>query len=310
MKKKIIAVMVMLLLGFNVGIIYAAEQPMAEKYRQMFQSGNFCLEFYVTRITTDNKEYIDTMSYLPTTLINKGNTRGNFVLSTLKSVSKFPLLPGVVGFKKVTLPRVLYQDKKYYQFLGQDDNAVQKYMKQKVKVEVLMLPEEKLNYENLDPAEHWDDVKAKLSIPEEFSVFYKKDKFAEQTFNKQIPVYKGSGKRTAKVAKLWKAVDREYDCDQYVTDIKAMDGKVIAQEIYNMLYENGNLVRIQKYFVKDGKEDWVSDVFINKITDEIPQDTFTFKKKIKVYGGAKGDMQDLLDQPVQVETLGGENNAK
>ena len=72
-----------------------------------------------------------------------------------------------------------------------------------------------------------------------------------------------------------------------------------------MLYENGQLAIIQKYFLRNGEEMMINTMTIKVITSDVPVDAFAIKKKIKVYAADKGTMSDLIRQPALVEEIGG-----
>ena len=84
-----------------------------------------------------------------------------------------------------------------------------------------------------------------------------------------------------------------------------MAGTIIAQEAYNMLYENDKLVMIQKYLLRDGKEKLVRTTKIGTITSEVPEEFFKINQKCKIYAAGTGDMNELIDKKVIVEEIGG-----
>ena len=91
----------------------------------------------------------------------------------------------------------------------------------------------------------------------------------ENFSNVPAPRYTGSGKRKVK--------DKEYDCDQYINEIKNLAGKRLALELYNMLYENGKLVMIQKYLVQNRDGTLSRTTEIKNITSEVPDSVFEIK---------------------------------
>ena len=135
-------------------------------------------------------------------------------------------------------------------------------------------------------------------MPDELAIFYWDDPYRDNSVNTSAPTYNGSSKRTIN--------KKEYDCDQYVRHISTLANTNIALEAYNMLYYNGQLVKIQTYFVRDGKEYLIREIDIKSITSEVPEKAFRIKKKIKLYEAHKGDMSDLLEQYTQVGQIGGD----
>ncbi|MBR1646666.1 MAG: hypothetical protein IJ685_07795 [Selenomonadaceae bacterium] len=131
-------------------------------------------------------------------------------------------------------------------------------------------------------------------MPDELAIFCWDEPFRDNFT--AAPVYNDSSKVTLD--------KKEYDCDRYVVDVKSLAGTLIAQEAYNALYDGGKLVRVQKYLLYEGKEEFILEVEVKNISSTVPEDAFKIGKKIKVYAAENGDMKDLLEEPVLVETLG------
>ena len=296
-----------LILTLILPLKVSAEQAAAEQYRQMFKSGNFYVEYQV--FNTQYHRMMGTMAVCALAAENgrrmertmgKGNIgygRGILNIPGISgeenraSASVMMTGGGVLGIGKkraIQNPEVLYQNGKYYRF--QQNNTAR------------VLSESELNKIDLNPDEEWNFVQRDMSFPDELAVFCWNDKFHYNPNNTPEPKYNGSSKRTVD--------NKEYDCDQYVNYIVSLANTNIAMEAYNVLYQNGQLKMIQKYFIKDGKETLVRKVEIKNITSQVPPTAFKMAKKIKVYAAGNGDMNDLLGQPVQVETLGGDSNAK
>ena len=257
------------LLGLTISTAeVSAEQAAAEQYRQMFWSGNFYVEYQTYQNFKDpvwggNHQIKDNHIFA-------GRDGNRVVKHNAKS----------------KLPEALYQGGKYYLFINQLKG-----------LECRVLNESDLSSPNLNPSEGWADVRNKLSLPDEFAVFYWDDPFRAENVKTSAPYFNGSSTRTVD--------NKEYDCDQYIVDIKSLAGTTIAQWAYNMLYENGNIVQIQKYFLRDGKEALINAMVVKTITKDVPDTAFALKKKIKVYAADKGTMSDLIAQPVLVEEIGG-----
>ena len=309
----------------------SAEQPAAEEYRQMFRSGNFYIEYRMTvfehmhsptftlagqdgkrmqRIVFDRvrsegwDHYYKTWTSLSGAYFQKNSSRMNMKIAGRESTSDYyrKLFGGTI---KKKYPDALYQDGKYYRFVKayQFHDKTTAYGKDGT-VYAKVLSEENLNLPTLNPSDEWDFIREDLALPDEFAIFYWEEPFRDDVLNRLAPRYNGSSKRTIKSSNR-KVEDKEYDCDQYISDIKSLAGTIIAQEAYNMLYDEGKLVKIQKYFIRDGKEQLVLEIEVLNITPVVPVEAFTIGQKIKVYVAENGDMNDLLERPILVETLGG-----
>ena len=301
-----------------------AEQSAAEEYRQMFRSGNFYVEYQFSVPNKVTNAFVGSKIRSPKfTLAGQDGNRmqrikvestfsefwnyygdqiklSSIYLAAQSSINRTNLQyahqsRGFFGSKEKNYPDALYRDGKYYRF-----RKVNQYLdKTKIygsdgTVYGKVLAQEDLNSPTLNQDDEWNYIREDLSLPDELAVFCWDEPFRDNFT--PAPAYNGSSKRT---------VDgKEYDCDQYVVDVKSLAGTVIAQEAYNMLYDGGKLVRVQKYLLRDGKEELVVEAEINNISSTVPAEAFAIGKKIKVYAAENGDMQDLLEQPVLVETLG------
>lgn len=179
---------------------------------------------------------------------------------------------------------------KIYQFYYEDD-------KQRAK----SLPLNLFGSDVLSPDEHWDSKKQALALPDELSVLNWQDKWTSHPGSLAAPNFTGSSKRTVD--------DAEYDCDQYVCDIRNQAGGVSGQLAYNFLYHDGKLMKVQKYLLHKGQEQLLSTLMVVKLDGAVPEDAFASLEKIPVYRADMGDINDLLDVPVQEGTLGGSLNA-
>ncbi len=257
----------------------SAEQAAAEQYRQMFRSGNFYVEY-------------ETYSYFKGVWGERFRQKHNKILAG-KDGSR------VLKTKlKDKLPNVLYQNGKYYIFTSEKIIRENPFSLHNPTVRTyLVLPEADLKSPNLNPAEGWTNVRNELALPDEIAVFFWDDSFRAESIKTSAPYFNESTTRT---------VDKKnYDCDRYIVDIKSLAGTTIAQEAYDMLYENGRLAIIQKYFLRNGEETMLNTMTIKAITSDVPADAFAIKKKVKVYSADKGTMSDLIRQPAFVEELGG-----
>ena len=259
----------------------SAEQAAAETYRQMFRDGNFYVEFYEGN--ENNRLDIIAQARDIQALGAKDGRRIYIRYMDLKD--KFPFA-------------AMYQDGKYYNFNVERGISSNIFIGQHLKstVRVLVLPEEQINSPNLDPKEYWRSTRSSLSLPDELAIFYWNDP-PFQPRNYDAPVYLESSKLTFG--------GKEYDCDKYVEFAKDMAGNVINETVYNALYENGKLVMVQKYFLRDGKERLIETVNIKNITSQVPDIAFAIDKATKIYKPKNGDMNDLLNEYQEIGEIGG-----
>ena len=262
----------------------SAEQTAAEQYRQIFRSGNFYVKYHLqvernlnydvfklntSPVVVEEVRVISPLSFFAgksyVVLVSKDGNR----------VRKADL--------KDKVPNLMYLDGTYYNYLNE------RYL--------LILPEEQLNSSTLDPGEGWQDIRNELALPDGLAIFYWEDSFRDKNFDWGVPIYSGSSTKTVK--------KKTYDCDRYNSDIKTLAGTVIAQEVYDALYENGRLVMVQKYFVRDGKEFLISTTEVKEISAQVPDEVFAITKKVKTYAPHNGDMTDLLEVYEQTGEIGG-----
>ena len=225
-----------------------AEQPAAEKYRQMFASGNFFVEY----------EVADSSSVLVYSGIFGGTKKHRHEIRAGQNGERI----AKVGSVNDKYPLALYQNGKYYKFIldtGLAPNSMAGGIKtSKFKRYAIVIEEGNLNSPNLDPDEGWQNVRADLSLPEIFIVLFPNDPMNDAAQNFTRPIFNGSSKRTID--------DKEFNCDQYISEIKSLSGAVIALEAYNILYDGDKLARLQKYLVRDDKELLVSDLIIHELS--------------------------------------------
>ena len=263
MKKKLLAVSLALTtMTCSMGTVFG-EQPAANEYRTIFSSGNFYVEYQDKFISCA-----------------LGSENGNRMIRTSYSgwAGAINLFGGGSNF-----PEAMYRDGKYYQF--------------KDKKHAMVLNENQLTDENLDPKQGWSSIKQKLALPDELAVFYWNDPYRIYSKALPAPQFVETVKRT--IGK------KEYECDKYVSDVKNAAGGTDAQMVYFMGYEAGKLAQIETVAIKDGKEYPVNKITIKKLESSIPENGFAIDNSAEVYAAGIGDMNDLLEQPVKVGTYGG-----
>ena len=297
MKKVLIVTLLLMALALPA----SAEQPAAEQYRQMFASGNFYVEY---EVADKSGHWVIPEGAQSSTMRHLGMVRDSKKHRNEVRAGRNGQRVAKSGVKD-KYPSALYQDGKYYKFIIEEKNAFSPGLmgEQRIKIlrRAILLDEKDLYAPTLDPDEHWETVRKDLTLPEVFNVFFPNDPMNDDAQISSKPTFNGDSKRTID--------DKEYDCDQYINNIKSLSGAVIALEAYNMLYDVGKLARIQKYLVRDDKEFLVSDLIIKAISSEVPDETFVIGKfrsrKFKFYEARKGDMNDLLDKLEEIGETGG-----
>lgn len=329
LKKIIIGTAVLALFA---GTTYA-EQPAAEEYRQIFESDRFCVEYSLrsyengagsakpgrddpkdimgrmvlpaaarrTQGSTSHSEiYIGKFEYLGTgityAVVNERNQRiKKWIRKSPAKKASIPFVPIPVQVKEAsffTEPILMYKNGTYYRFsCGDNLNAFQKTKPDK-EVTATVLSEEDMNSPELDPTEGWYTIRMEMALPEEFAPFCKNDSFRDT--GNSMPAVSLTNSYKTNLEK------EEYDCDVY----EAGDGVV-----YYALYKEGKLRLVQKFKNVDGEDRLLEELFVRKISTEIPADAFVFEKEIPLYGAGMGDANDFLGIPLQVGTLGGTANA-
>lgn len=314
--------LILTLLFATLSLPANAEQPAAEEYRQMFSSGNFYLEYRMyfefakdisgRRIGSANlvsagkngsRMYRETRAsssqeYRSRSYFENTNISSMELSRVHMDVKESRLAGGKQPFKIKKWPDVMYKDGKYYRFTTlASTNAFSIYgIGDSKNVTAIVLEESNLHSPTLNPSEEWQNVRKELALPDEFNIFYWNDPLRDKLPGATAPYFNGTSKRTVE--------DKEYDCDQYITDIKSLAGNLIAQEVVNALYYDGKLERLQKYLIFNGQEKFVRETVINVITVDVPDSAFQIERKIKVYKAEDGNMRDLIEQPELIETLG------
>ncbi len=265
MKKIYIAAAIFLSAILNFGNV-DAEQNAAEKYREIFRSGNFYLEYkdkWGTRILAGkNGTRMERMNY-------------TFENGALTWLNPLGAIFGGTGDKN---PEVMYKDGKYYHFTD--------------KRRAFVCSEKNLHDENLDPRQGWNKISQKLAVPDELAVFFWDDPYRTKSPAVDEPQFLGSYKRTLD--------GKEYDCDAYLSEIKSSDGQLKNFLRYELFYRDGQLFRAEILLQKDLLMYPVGELEIVKIQREIPKDTFKIYNGTKLYSAGTGDIDDLLEKPKEI----------
>ena len=245
-----------------------AEQPAAEKYRQIFKSGNFYVEYddkNVKRIVAEEN--------------GRRMVRNDLGGSYRAMVSI--LNPLGAAFSNDKYPEFMCANGKFYKFLEKDF--------------ALMIDAEQLDDENLNPAEGWATIYKSLSLPNELAVFNWHDKFHKVPDAMSEPIFVESTKKNVG--------GKEYDCDRYESKITNAAGGQSATIIFNLCYSGDALVLAQSSLSANGKEYEINRLVVKKILPSIPSGDFKLSGKEKIHAAGFGDMNDLLENPAFIGRL-------
>lgn len=253
-----------------------AEQPQAAKYREVFQSGNYYIEYemnYAKKILAVQGQ--KRMDY--TMLKSTPNT----ALAALGFINPLFAVAGLLGGGEKRVPSTLYQDGKYYQFESKKKATMAFY--------------NQLDDPNIDPAAGWNMVRVKLALPEALVTFAPNDIFNSFTGYKAAKFIE-SGKKTI--------CKKEYNYDKYSTTFNNLNGQPMYKKNFYMFYdlERGELQRIKcKVRIGNEEEQEVEEMKNIKITGELPEKITDIPEGCKVYAVGLGDINDLMQKPVLVE---------
>ena len=284
MKRKLLsATLALSILATSMGTAFA-ENPKAEEYRQMFANGTYYIDYDMND------------SVRKALAVNDGKRMDYTILMVrnpaLQTALAFIPVVGLAGmFIKETKkdPTALYQDNKYYQFIGKKEARV-------------ATPAE-LQDENLDPSEAWSSVPLRLALPEGLTVLAPNDPF-NKIANYTVPAFVESGTITDG--------KNTFDYDTYKAPIAGATGNVLADKIFYLYYDNktGDLKRVITRFKEPGSstEQTITELKIRKITNELPENSLKMPGGTKVYAAGLGDMDDLLDRNVLVEQIPGDDD--
>lgn len=275
MKKKLFALALSAATAISWNVF--AENPKAEEYRAIFDSGTYYVEYRLNGSTWG--------------LAVKDGTRTKYRVLSVGSILLSGWLGQVKGGSSETVS--MYSDGKYYYFLE----------KKKLRV----VTEEQLKDENLNPNEGWEYVQETLMLPQALEILAPNDAFNRFRKGKR-PQFTESGQQTKK--------DKVIDYDRYVIPYKTKSGHLLHEDVFYFYYQDGDLKRIEvyyrganadsepykgKYNCNDRGEWKRATIKIKKITQELPKDAGELPDKCKIYSAGLGDMNDLLGRDVLLE---------
>lgn len=258
-----------LMILFSSATVHA-EQPQAQFYRQILSSETFYVEYddnNVKRIVAQEN--------------NRRMARTNLGGTYRAIVSVLNPLGNYLATENEKFPEFMYANGKYYKFLEKDF--------------ALMLRNEQLADENLNPAEGWGTIYESLSLPNELAVLNWHDRFHKVPDALSEPIF---------VASMKKSVDgTEYDCDRYEAKITNADGTPAATVVFDLCYAGGNLALAQSALLANGREYEINRLVVKKILPSVPSGGFKLNGNEKIHAAGTGDMNDLLENPPFVGRL-------
>lgn len=247
-----------------------AENPAAQDLKNIFRSGQFYVEYkddYNVRVMGEkNGARMERTSYG----------------TSLSWVASLNPLGNLFGGRAPKNPEVMYRAGTYYQFVEPD--------------KAFVCSADELAEENLDPRMGWNKVRSKLALPLELAPLYWQDPYAPYAKSLTEPQFLAS----SKVALGGKT----YEADRYSSTIRTSDGGE-AKYIYELLYLDGHLAQARSFVQSGNQERAVNTLEIKAVGGTWPQELFRLEKKTKLYAAGRGDMNDLLEEPVQIGMLEG-----
>lgn len=297
------ALSLQILLGSSIAF---AEQPAAEKYRSIIQSGNFYVEYGPKGWGL--RDYV---------VAQNGVRMSGMKLEKMFGTTSYPAVRYENGkyykfVNKGTVKREeeianrewkSYQNYESYQDATIDSNVYSRttaaggnrggeYPK---KTTGVVLEESNLNNPYLNPDAHWEKVRARLSLPAALKIFAYNDPYMGHEYGENEPVFTESGQIEDN--------GKQRVCDKYTSVLKDNKGNVKAEMLYTAIYdEKGNLYKINKVCKINGKVLPVDELEIVTITDVLPEKAIDMPKS-KIYAADTGTITDLLKKPTLVEEI-------
>lgn len=318
--KKIVTATVLAVSVFSTASV-SAEQPKADEYRRILNSGKFYIEYgHVTDIEYNNTKMAKRWSKYDSLsnnanksalaitkskkiLLTKGSRFGDNMAMLKYMSSKNKFFKDVTQYmnSKELRKNILYRDNKYYQFWGKNN--------------AFMANEKNLNDDTGNIYENWQQAVQLLSLPRFLealspdSDYETADTSYEPVYIKKISAYVESGKENI--------LGQDMYFDKYEVKYDANNG---YKWIYYLYYDiDGNLeyikedqdslaneqIKALQEMVKKSPNSigTVKNTYwqIYTITDTIPAGIFDMPKGCKVYSMDTGSLDDLLGEPTLVE---------
>lgn len=297
MPKKIIKSLLMsfilLMAGQGIGF---AENPAADYYRNILQSGRFYLQ-YTYKPCDDKGKFVkvpllgdfETKRYVYAydgVRVGTDDWDGRFAGNTKKYAKPFRYMNGnyyfIGGYKEKKdamslLPGLNTSGKKY--------KALKAIMMTAEDFADFDINKVDVKNKNIKWVKGLNSAHEALPLPEELSVLCP-DALANSKYNIDVPQYVESSETIIK--------GKTYDCDRYITIYTDEAGNLMDEIAYDLLYLEGRLAMSRKYSVQNGeimKSECSYEDFSDKVTREDVGNTLP----IAVYRIGGDDMSALLN---------------
>lgn len=296
MQKLLRALLMVIIMLISCQGISFAENPAADYYRTLLQSGRFYLQ-YTYKPCDDKGKFIkvpimgdfETKRYIYAydgVRTGTDDWDGRFAGNTKKYAKPFRYMNGNYYFIGG------YKEKKDVASLLPGLNTAGK--KYKMLKAIMMTAEDLADFDinkadvrnkNIKWVKGLNSAYEALPLPEELSALYT-DPLAHNKYQAEMPQYAESSEITIK--------GKTYQCDRYITVYTDEAGNFIDEIAYDLLYLDGNLALSRKYSVQNG-EIMKSECKYEEISDKVTRADAGNTLPIAVYRIGGDDMAALLN---------------
>lgn len=189
-----------------------------------------------------------------------------------------------------------------YDVYLKDQALYQFFQTGKGKLTARVLPVANVESSAIDPTEKWPEARKKLALPQELSIFAWQDAWTHHAPSERQPVFAASSVKTV--------AGKSYDCDRYLEDIMTQAQTVAGQLAYDALYENGKLVAIEEYLLRNGQETHLETLDIQSLTGDLGTHMDEPAGEVPVYAANDGGIEELMKQPRYLGPMGGTKDEK
>ena len=296
MQKLLRALLMVIIMLISCQGISFAENPAADYYRTLLQSGRFYLR-YTYKPCDDKGKFIKvplvgdfaTKRYIygyDDIRTGTDDWDGRLAGNTKKYAKPFRYMNGnyyfIGGYK---------EKKDAISLLPGLNTSGKKYKTLKA---IMMTAEDFADFDinkadprnkNIKWVKGLNSAYEALPLPEELSALYP-DPIAYNKYHVDVPQYEESSEITIK--------GKTYQCDRYVTVYTDEAGNFIDEIAYDLLYLDGNLAMSRKYSVQNG-EIMKSECKYEEISDKVTRADVGNTLPIAVYRIGGDDMSALLN---------------
>ena len=296
MQKLLRALLMVIIMLISCQDISFAENPAADYYRTLLQSGRFYLR-YTYKPCDDKGKFIKvplvgdfaTKRYIygyDDIRTGTDDWDGRLAGNTKKYAKPFRYMNGNYYFIGG------YKEKKDAMSLLPGLNTSGK--KYKTLKAIMMTAEDFADFDinkadprnkNIKWVKGLNSAYEALPLPEELSALYT-DPLAHNKYQAEMPQYAESSEITIK--------GKTYQCDRYITVYTDEAGNFIDEIAYDLLYLDGNLAMSRKYSVQNG-EIMKSECKYEEISDKVTRADVGNTLPIAVYRIGGDDMSALLN---------------